>query len=197
MEDYFERDYSFVKKASSWEDGLGNLLIERGALKAYGDVLRKTPKIVVQKDKEAFENLRERCDLLAREEYGKVAAKVDYYYYQAWISVELSCFEFIMDDKKKLLIDALEKTHSVTFDIKNGKIRMRFLIYYFDDVAGQDDIDEAWIALLEKFNKEELKRFFDIDLDNMDFSASQQDDEEPNGRLSAKYEEGSNHDGKI
>lgn len=153
----YEKDYSEEHRKQA-EDNAGDHIfdyaVESGFFKAYSDSMRKLPKVINPVRKSNFEFLRDICDRMAKRWGGKIRAEVRYDKWDAIIDLTLPFVEFGSPEELNDMMAIAFGADSVTFTSEeNGLVRTHIFCYYFDDVATEDERDNAlYDALNERPN---------------------------------------------
>ena len=165
----FERDYRGTENKETLspnQQKIWEYAVESGLFKAYDDAIRKMPKYIVQKDKEAYEHLLSRLDIYARRKHGKIKGIVDYDKYECHIYVYLLFFDVCRSEDFALLSYMAERTHNITIEAsEDGGIRLSIRINYFDEVENSKYVftdcimkDKKLVAMLMEEHQNEKER---------------------------------------
>ena len=148
----YERDYAEEreKRVAATPAIYGQIfdhMVNNRVLKAYSDALNAIPKTIVPEDKEAYDNLLPRLDMLARRMGGKIKGEISHEKWEAYIILNLPYFECTSDEDHQLLADIAEKTHifSITAE-DDGNIRIFIMINYFTETCDKEKILEEIIS---------------------------------------------------
>ena len=165
----FERDYRTAEEnedESADKYRIRDYAIESGFFEAYNNAMLKIPKYIVQKDKEAYEDLLFRLDIYAKRKCGKIKGIVDYEKYNSHIIVELPHFEAADAQEYALLSDIAAKTNIVIFEpSEDGGIRLYIMINYFNEIEDAGHVltdcimnDEKLVEMFEEEHEKEKER---------------------------------------
>lgn len=138
----FEADYTQTHKTLSEDSSLiFDTAVRTGFFKKYSDIMNSIPKIVVQKDKQNYEDLLPRLEALAKRKGGKIKGIISYEKWDAHIYITLPFFEFVHKDEYDLLRDLANETHGLTFTVlEDGNIQLSVMINYFEELESTDDV---------------------------------------------------------
>ena len=144
---YYTRDYRTEKgEAAERSAAEGQEILQRladsGIVQTYSKFLSRLPKVVVPKDKAAFERLVPKLDRLAQRHHGKIQAVVDYTDWQSNIDVYLPFFECTCPEEYELLRDIAESTNYFVVSAEGEQTHLHIMINYFDDINLYETIDE-------------------------------------------------------
>ena len=142
----YEADYTAERKPDE-PNPVFDAAVKSGFFAKYNQMMRSIPKVIVQKDKENYEELLPKLDALAKKWHGKIRGIVDYEHWDSHIYLTLPFFEFSSDEEHLLLKELNEKAHSLTFSVEGGMIRLSILINYFEEIG---DTEEVFDRALEE-----------------------------------------------
>lgn len=150
----YEKDYSMDVKEEAELPEAFVALEESGFFSFYDTLMGQLPKRVVEKDKETYERVLEKCDAYAQRVHGKVYGIVDYEKWESHIYLTLPWLEVADDADRAFLKDIIENVTVVTFEpAEEGKIVVKMLINYFEEVMDSDmsdgDIEKILLAAIQ------------------------------------------------
>lgn len=156
----YEADYRRKEEPSEIPDAL-DVAMKTGFFKAYGDIMRSIPKMIVPQDKKNYEELLPKLDALAKRRHGRIRGVVSYERWDSHIYVTLPFFEFSDEEEHKLLAELESKAHTVTFTTtEDGMVQLSVMINYFEEIGdtgdvfgmaldGNEELTEAFIQSME------------------------------------------------
>ena len=98
----YEADYRRREERSEFPNAFDDAVMT-GFFKAYGDIMRSIPKMIVPQDKKNYEELLLKLDALAKRRHGSIRGVVSYERWDSHIYVTLPFFEFSDQEEHKLL----------------------------------------------------------------------------------------------
>lgn len=142
----YEMDYSAGRKKSAEPNPVFDVAVQCGFFERYNQIMCSIPKVIVQKDKQAYEELLPKLDALAKRWHGKIKGIVDYERWDSHIYITLPFFEFSSEQEHALLRELNERAHSLTFTVEDGAIRLSVTINYFEEIGNTEDaFDKALV----------------------------------------------------
>lgn len=137
----YERDYT---EAHEQNRNTGPNMIERlidtGFFKYYNALMQQIPKVILPKDKAAYERILKGCDDMAKRHGGKIFGIVSYEKWESWIRLTLPFIEFSSDEDVELLRDIADNAHTVCFQpMENGYVQLSIMICYFEEIPVPDE----------------------------------------------------------
>lgn len=136
----YEADYRRREERSEFPNAIDDAVMT-GFFKAYGDIMRSIPKMIVPQDKKNYEELLLKLDALAKRRHGSIRGVVSYERWDSHIYVTLPFFEFSDQEEHKLLAELESKAHSLTFTVtEDGMIQLSVMINYFEEIGDTGDV---------------------------------------------------------
>ena len=147
----YEKDYSANYQEEKEMPDVIKLLKEKGFFDFYGTMMNGLPKRVVEKDKETYERVLQKCDLYAQRIHGKVYGIVDYKKWEAHIYLTVPFWEMADEEDRAFWRDIVENVSTVCVEsAEDGGVVVKMLINYFEEFLDQDMPDEEVQAILAK-----------------------------------------------
>ncbi len=164
----YEADYSGDREEqnSSLTDGSSKIwdtAVSSGYFKTYSIIMDSLPKVINPKNKQSYEELLPKLEMMAKRWHGKIKGIVDYEHGEAHIYLSLPFFEFSTEEEHALLKELAERTHSLTFTVtEDNMIQLSVMIKYFEKIGDKKDVIgqalEQHKELQEMLMKEAAKR---------------------------------------
>ncbi len=127
------------------------------------EVLKRLPKIIIQKDKETFERIVPKLNNFTKAHRGIIEATIDYNQYCSYIIMLLPFMELDSKDDLTLFTDIAQNCHNLLFSVTDeGLLRVYILINYFDEIEVEDK--ELAKIILEVAQEMGLDYNTDIDI---------------------------------
>ena len=152
MEHIYERDYTKCREEPPQElkRGAAAIIQEMIRMRSFNggpEIKTCTPKAVIPKDKETFERLTAKFDVLAKRRGGRIKAVVDDQGDHASIEVQLPFWEASYPEEYALLKDVANNTHYFLIQPgKQGGVVLYFVIHYFEIEESPSAISEEEMA---------------------------------------------------
>lgn len=100
----YEADYRRREERSEFPNAFDDAVMT-GFFKAYGDIMRSIPKMIVPQDKKNYEELLLKLDALAKRRHGSIRGVVSYERWDSHIYVTLPFLSFLIKRNTSSLLN--------------------------------------------------------------------------------------------